>query len=210
MERLKESLKQFLTTQHKVDEELFERLALKQEPSVLFITCADSRISLITHTKPGEMFVVRNVANVVPPYSLGLAGEAAAVEYGVSVLRVEDIIVCGHTRCGGVKAVFEKEQSSELPAVRSWLEHLEITRRIVLENFADLSPAERWEKAVEVNVMAQLSNLRTHPAVASAMHGGRLTLHGWIYDIARGSVSAFDPIEERFLPITMDDNASAL
>jgi carbonic anhydrase len=209
--RLTAGLKQFLSTVHASERELFERLAQRQDPTVMFITCADSRVSpsLITQTKPGELFVLRNMANIVPPYSSDLDGEAAAVEYAVGVLKVRDIIVCGHSGCGGVKAALAGN-SDELPAVNEWLRHAEMTRRIVQEHFSGLAEEDQLRAAVEVNVMSQLSNLRTHPAVASAMVGGRLRLHGWVYDIGMGSVSAFDSAHERFVSLTDPQAATAV
>lgn len=204
IERLKAGLLQFLHTVHASERELFQSLATRQDPSVLFITCSDSRISpsLITQTKPGELFVLRNVANIVPPYTSDLDGEAAAVEYAIKVLGIRDVIVCGHTNCGGVKAALDREGLDKLPAVAEWLRHADLTREIVEEHFSDLGPTERMRQAVEVNVMAQLSNLRTHPAIASAIIGNRVELHGWVYDIGEGRVCAFDIERQEFMPLT--------
>jgi carbonic anhydrase len=208
--RLKQGLRQFLHTVHASERELFERLAQRQDPKVLFVTCADSRIgpALITQTKPGELFVLRNVANIIPPYSTDLDGEAAAVEYAVAALGVTDIIVCGHSGCGGIKAALDEGATEGLPAVHEWLRHTELTRRIVREHFADLDGDSRWARAVEVNVMAQLSNLRTHPSVASAMMGNKLELHGWVYDIGSGNVSAFDAEQGQFVTLMADPQSA--
>jgi carbonic anhydrase len=208
--KLKDGLHQFLHTVHASERDLFERLAGGQDPSVLFVTCSDSRISpsLITQTKPGDLFVLRNVANIVPPYTADLDGEAAVVEYAISVLKVSDVIVCGHTQCGGMEAVLDPEKVADLPAVKEWLRHADLTRRLIANHFAELDGPQRVRQAVEVNVMAQLANLRTHPAVAIALKGNALELHGWVYDIAHGTVSAFDTETDTFIPITGEQPAA--
>jgi carbonic anhydrase len=181
----------------------FERLADGQRPQALFITCSDSRVNpnLITQTGPGELFILRNAGNLVPPYGPSPGGEAAAVEYAVAALKVTDVIVCGHSRCGVMEALLDPEKVRDLPAVSAWTARAEATRRVLREKHRDLPPDVLWEAAVRENVLVQLENLRTHPAVAAALSVGRLTLHAWVYQIETGQVLAHDPAQGTFAPL---------
>lgn len=183
--------------------EFFERLASGQNPETLFITCSDSRINpnLITQTGPGDLFIVRNAGNIVPPHSTVNSGEAATIEYAVAVLKVQDVIICGHTYCGVMHGMLHPESLTELPAVTAWLTHVEATRRIVKENYAHLDGQALLTAAVEENVLVQLENLRTLPSVASRLARRDLRLHGWVYKIDTGEVFAYDPERGQFLPL---------
>jgi carbonic anhydrase len=184
-------------------ESLFRQLGEGQSPGVLFITCSDSRINpnLLTQTEPGELFLLRNAGNLVPPRGSGPSGEAATVEYAVAHLKVRDVIVCGHAKCGAVAGLLNPGSLDGLPAVRSWLGYadgvVEATDRLAAADPA----ADRLEIAVERNVLKQLDNLRTHPAVADALAAGRLRLHGWVYQFETGAVTAHDPSAARFVPV---------
>jgi len=179
-------------------------LASGQQPSTLLITCSDSRIvpHLLTQTEPGELFVLRNAGNLVPPYTAEHSGEAATVEYAVQVLKVQDIVVCGHSHCGAITGVLRPEILDGLPAVEKWLEHADMVRQEILEQGAvpeagdDLLTA-----AVKANVLVQLGHLRTYPAVAAAKAAGSLALHGCFYRFETGEVTAFDNAIGRFVPI---------
>lgn len=184
--------------------ELFEPLANGQQPLALFITCSDSRIdpNLVTQTAPGELFVIRNAGNLVPAYGTICGGEAATVEYAISVLKVNDIVVCGHSHCGAMSGLLNPDSVATLPAVRSWLSHAESTRRILEESYrVNGDPQTRLLAAVEMNVLVQLDNLRTHPCVAAAIQRGELNLHGWVYKFEIGQVLAYVPSERQFLPL---------
>ena len=180
--------------------ELFERLAIEQRPEALFITCSDSRINpnLLTQTEPGELFIVRNAGNIVPPYGTVLGGEAATIEFGVAGLGVKDIIICGHSHCGAMKGLLNPPPVDEYPALRAFLAHAEATRRILKENYAHLEGEELLEAAVEQNVLVQLENLRTHPVVAARLARGALRLHGWVYKFETGEVWSYDSEEGHF------------
>lgn len=183
--------------------DLFERLSQGQNPEVLFITCSDSRIdpNLVTHTDPGDLFVLRNAGNIVPAYGASNGGETATIEFAVDGLKVTDIVVCGHSHCGAMKGLLHPEYVSEMPAVASWLKHAETTRRIVKSKYAALSGEDLLQATVEENVLSQIENLQTHPAVAVALAGDKLKLHAWVYDIASGEVHAFDPEQEQFAAV---------
>lgn len=185
--------------------ELFERLVRGQRPMALFITCSDSRInpSLITQTEPGELFIMRNAGNIVPPYgAANHGGEAATIEFALGVLEIPDIIVCGHSHCGAMKALIDDPAKlNDLPATKAWLGNAEATRRIIHEMYTHLEGNARVTACVEENVLVQMENLRTHPLVASGLARGALRLHGWVYKFETGEVFAFDPREEQFLPL---------
>jgi carbonic anhydrase len=201
MQRLVEGIHQFQKDVFTSQRQLFERLAGGQKPLALFITCSDSRIDpcLLTQTQPGELFVLRNAGNIVPPYGQGAGGEAATIEYAVCALRVKDIIVCGHSHCGAMNGLLHTEQLGELPAVRQWLTHAEATARIMKENYQHITEAvPRLTATVEENVLVQLENLRTHPSVAAALARDELKLHGWVYKFETGQVFGYDPRQGQF------------
>ncbi len=182
---------------------LFEQLAKGQHPETLFITCSDSRIdpNLLTRSKPGELFILRNAGNIVPPYGSGSGGEAATIEFAVAALGVRDVIVCGHSHCGAMKGLLQPEQTASLPALASWLSHAETTRRIIRDNYGHLDGERLLTAAIEENVLVQLENLRTHPAVASRLRRGDLHLHGWVYKIETGEVFAYDVDSGQFVKL---------
>ncbi|MEV7286169.1 carbonic anhydrase [Streptomyces sp. NPDC093252] len=165
--------------------EEFAELAQGQSPQVLFITCSDSRVvpALITGARPGELFELRTAGNIVPPYaSERPTGEAATIEYAVQVLGVRDLVVCGHSHCGAVGALVRGDDLDAVPAVRDWLGHAAGEPRS--GDPADPTVAD----AVQHHVLAQLLRLRSYPCVESGLAEGRLTLHGWYYEVHTGAV----------------------
>ena len=177
--------------------DLFERLALSQRPEALFITCADSRIdpNLLTQSDPGELFICRVIGNVVPPYPGAIGGVSATIEYAAAVLRVAEIIVCGHTDCGVMKAALHPEAVRKYPSIAAWLRYVGVEER-------QANPSGEFLLALaERNVVAQLKNLRTHPAVAARLKEGDLTLTGWVYHIGPGTVTTWDEERGQFLEI---------
>ena len=175
-------------------QELFERLALGQLPEALFITCADSRIDpcLLTQTKPGELFICRVIGNVVPPYPDALGGVSATIEYAVGVLCVPEVIVCGHTDCGVMRGALNPEALEAYPNVTAWLRYVKVERR-------EPKPSADFLLALaEDNVAAQLKNLRSHPTVAARLERGDLALHGWVYHIGPGTVTAYNEASRKF------------
>jgi len=182
--------------------ELFEQLSQGQDPNVLFITCSDSRIdpNLITQTEPGELFVIRNAGNIIPPFGAANGGEGAAVEYAIHALGVEHIIVCGHSQCGAMKGLLHKEKLAEMPLVYDWLMHAEATRRLVQENYRSYSNEEMLEIAIAENVLTQIENLKTYPVVRSRLYQGNLFIYGWVYMIETGEVLAYDDKTHSYIP----------
>lgn len=205
MQRLIQGIHTFQEETFKPLHQLFERLAEGQSPETLFITCSDSRIdpNLLTKSKPGDLFIIRNAGNIIPAHSAAHnGGEAATIEFAVSVLGVKDIIICGHSHCGAMKAILHPETITELPILTSWLGHAETTRRIVKDNYQHLEGDKLLTATTEENVLVQLENLRTLPAVASRLVKGDLHLHGWVYKIETGEVFAYDPAVGQFTSVT--------
>jgi carbonic anhydrase len=179
----------------------FEQLANGQTPATLFITCSDSRIvpELLTQTDPGELFVLRNAGNLVPPYSVGLGGEAATIEYAVNVLKVQEIVVCGHSHCGAIMGLMRPETLKNLPCVENWLQFASQARQEILEKVDERQPAcDMLMAAIKCNTLVQLGHLRTYPAVAAALERGQLTLHAWYYRFETGEVLVYDDTTDKF------------
>lgn len=181
--------------------ELFNRLADGQEPDALFVTCSDSRIDpcLVTQTNPGDIFVLRNAGNIIPPYGASNGGEAAAVEFAVSGLGVKDIIVCGHSQCGAISGLLNPEKLRNLPTVAEWLRCASATKQIVEEKYADTTGDDLMAAAIKENVLVQLDNLRTHPSVASKLSQGKLKLHAWVYTFENGRMFSYDADQQKFV-----------
>ncbi|HEX8430500.1 MAG TPA: carbonic anhydrase, partial [Longimicrobium sp.] len=166
------------------DPDCFTNMAARHEPHYLWIGCSDARVpaNVVTRTDAGEMFVHRNIANLVVPTDHNLL---AVLQYAVEVLRVQDVIVCGHEGCGGVRAALGE---TPLPAVDAWLEHVRVASRVHAAELAALPDEDaRWRRLVSLNVMEQVSSLSRLPIVRAAWaRGDTLRLHGLVYDIADG------------------------
>lgn len=203
MHRLIEGIHRFQENVFRSEREMFERLARGQSPETLFITCSDSRINpnLLTGTKPGELFILRNAGNIVPAFGALKGGEAATVEYAVTVLGVQDIIVCGHSGCGAISALLDPATIEGLPAVKDWLVYAEATRQIVRTSYGGLAVEDQINVAVQENVLVQIEHLRTHPAIAARLARADLGLHAWVYKIATGEVFAYDSEVGQFSPV---------
>ena len=212
MQKLVQGIHHFQESVFRQQTELFQQLVHGQRPLALFITCSDSRIdpNLLTQTEPGELFIMRNAGNIVPPYGAVQGGESATIEYAVAVLKVDDIIVCGHSHCGAMNGLLFPAQVEKLPAVRAWLNHAEATARIIAENYQHIDePQARLTATVEENVLVQLENLRTHPSVAAALARGDLKIHGWVYKFETGQVFAYDPSSGQFQTLAQSSPAAS-
>lgn len=203
MDHLLSGLHQF-HTQFGREKEFYSKLAGGQHPSVLFIGCSDSRVdpSIITQSGLGELFVMRNAGNIVPCYGASNGGEPATIEYAVSALGVRDIVVCGHSGCGAIQAMLNPDSMEKLPLVRGWLNHAEATRRIIVENYANLTGEDQLAAAVSEHVLVQIENLQTHPAVAVKLQRGEVTLHAWVYQMTSGEVWAYSSDDGKFTALT--------
>jgi carbonic anhydrase len=180
--------------------ELFEELGKGQKPLALFITCSDSRIlpDLLAQTGPGELFVLRNAGNIVPPHGAGSGAEAATIEYAIVQLHVREVILCGHSRCGAMHGLLQPAALAKLPSVAGWLEY---SRAILPEARQADGEDAQLALAIEKNVLLQLEHLKTHPSVQAALEARTLRLHGWVYHFEKGQVDAYDPLTGRFVPL---------
>src|SRR5262245_16580992 len=166
----------------------FERLATDgQSPDTLFITCSDSRIvpNLITSSEPGDLFIVRNVGNIIPPFEADdLPAEGAAIEFAVGVLGIQEIVVCGHSSCGAMKALIANKEI-ELPSLRGWLEHAK-SNALIGTNPSPTAVAK-------ANVLQQVQHIATYPVVKEKAAVGNVHLHAWFYDVGTGQLDAWNP-----------------
>lgn len=180
----------------------FENLSKGQTPHTLFITCSDSRVvpNLLTQTAPGEIFLVRNAGNIVPPYGASRGGEEAAIEFAVDGLKVTNIVICGHTQCGAMAALLTPEKLDSLPAMKNWLQHASATKKRI-----DILSENKERSLIEViqeNIIVQADNLKTHPAVSAALLMNRVRIYGWVYHFESGRVDIYDPQQRIFIPST--------
>jgi carbonic anhydrase len=174
-----------------------------QNPHTLFITCADSRIDpeLLTQSGPGQIFVTRNIGNLVPAYGEMMGGVSAVIEYAVSGLNVSHVVICGHTDCGAMKALLHPEKLETMPTVKSWLRNAHAALSVV--RASEQEPPENLilDALTEQNVLLQMNHLRTHPSVAGKVANRKMTISGWVYDIAHGTVRIHSEAEGKFLPL---------
>jgi len=178
-------------------------LANHQKPHTLFVTCSDSRImpSDLTQSAPGELFHCRVVGNLIPAHGNSAGGVTSAIEYSVMVLGIKNIIVCGHSDCGAMRAFSHPEKLEELKAVRSWIEHADSAVAMAREHHAHLDGDEFLAALSKENVISQVQHLKTHPCVASRLRKGTLQIFGWYYDIGQGTIEQFDETSESFMPL---------
>ncbi len=205
IKRLVDGVKRFRADAYPERQSMFARLAKEQRPQTLFIACADSRIvpELITQTQPGELFVCRNIGNIVPAYGEMMGGVSAVVEYACTALEVTDIIVCGHSDCGAMKALLNPEDPmlTRMPTVTSWLRNAMAARSVLDATQPDLGGGPRLQALIEQNVRTQIAHLGTHPSVAGRLATGKLAIHGWVYGIETGSITTMQGVQGRFVPL---------
>ncbi len=207
MQKLLDGIQRFQADGFAKNQKLFETLIEGQKPLALFITCSDSRIdpNRLTDSQPGELFILRTSGNIVPPFGSMIAGEAATIEYAVTALNIRDIIICGHSHCGAMSGLIDPESVEDMATVKEHLEHAQSALRIVDEKHSQLGDSEiRLARTIEENVLLQLENLRSHPAVADALARGEMQLHGWVYKFETGEVFIFHHETNTFLPIEGD------
>ncbi len=203
MERLFNGYMKFMAEDFERHRDLFQEISRKQNPHTLFIGCSDSRVvpNLITQTDPGELFIVRNIANIVPPYrqTEEYVATTSVIEYAVLALKVDTIVVCGHSNCGGCAALnLPPERLDHLPHVRKWLEVSREVKGRVDRLMTGDSPEEREWLTEQVNVLVQMKNLLTYPYVAERYRQGNLNIHGWHYIIETGEIYNFNDDTQLF------------
>lgn len=205
MKRIIDGVLKFQREVYPSQKALFQQLSNAQRPQAMFIGCSDSRVvpELFTQQGPGDLFVVRNAGNIVPPYAVAPGGVTASIEYAVAVLGVPDIVVCGHSGCGAMTAILRgSEQLEALPEVARWLHFADAARHVVAERHAMADDETKLNALVRENVLAQLDNLLTHPVVAKAIQSKEVRLHGWVFEIATARVMTYDAQTEEFIPLS--------
>lgn len=189
-------------------QELFQRLSNEgQNPHTLFITCSDSRVlaELITQSQPGDLFVVKNVGNIVPSSDVvgSTNSTAAAIEFAVRTLKVKDVVICGHSQCGAMNALLHGlDEEPEMPHLKEWLDLATPVKKLIDKDYKYIT--DREEKIIaagEENVLFGLENLKTYPIVQQRIEEGTLRLHGWFFKIATAEMFAYDQDSQQFLPI---------
>jgi len=211
MQQLFEGVHKFRSAEFGNYRKLFRKLSQEgQNPHTLFITCSDSRVlaELITQSKPGDLFVVKNVGNIVPTASVrgDTNSTAAAIEFAVETLRVSDIVICGHSQCGAIAAMLsDKPVSSSTPHLRDWLNLAAPVLDTLKKNYTHLhDAAARETAAAQENVLFALDNLHSYPCVQERLMGGTLRLHGWFFRIATAEMHAYDPETRQFTPLVSE------
>jgi carbonic anhydrase len=202
MDKIIKGVCRFRTEIFPAKQALFQELAKGQSPSAVVISCADSRVDMqmITQSEPGELFCFRNAGNIVPPYGAVLGAASATIEYAMEALEIPNIIVCGHSDCGAMKGVLKHDLAERMPTVAGWLRFAEVPRQLALQNH-HASEQAQLDTLVRENVLTQLAHLRTHPAVAVRLARGAVRLHGWVYDIESGEITAYDRASGRFVQL---------
>lgn len=202
-----DGFKRFQETYFGTNKALFTELKQGQKPSALVIACSDSRVdpAILTNCEPGDLFVVRNVANLVPPYEkgAGLHGVSTALEFGVRSLEVEHIIVLGHRKCGGIHALMQDgTPDSKGEFIGNWVNIARRAKERVLVDLPDASAAERVYACEEQSILVSLENLMTFPWLRERVEQGKLTLHGWLFDLEHGKLVAYNPDSRTFESLT--------
>ncbi len=181
---------------------LFEQLSKGQNPDTLFITCADSRIipSLITQAYPGDLFVIRNIGNIIPPFP-SQSSEAGGIEYALNELNIKDIIICGHSQCGAMKGLLMPNIAERLPAVASWLSHSDSVLQKMHEDRTELitDPEVKLSIATQKNILLQIEHLKTYPVIAKKLANNELTIHGWLYEFESGKMFIYESRSKKFI-----------
>ena len=207
-EKLKDGVRQFRTNVYSEQAEAYKKAAREpQRPHTLIVACADSRVDVetITSSGPGDVFITRNIGNMVPAYGEMLGGVSAVIEYAVSALHVQHVVVCGHSDCGAMKALLKPESTDGMPTVKSWLRNGKAALHIAESVHSKESGRELLSVLTEQNVLMQLAHLKTHPSVAGAIARGELTVSGWVYDIGSGEVRIAEDGSQDFEPVTLTE-----
>jgi carbonic anhydrase len=207
--KLKAGIRKFRTEVYPKNKEMYlQAVREPQRPHALFITCADSRLDpeLLTQSGPGDIFVTRNIGNMVPAYGEMMGGVSAVVEYAVTGLKVQHVVICGHSDCGAMKALVRPDSLEEMPAVTNWMKNAAAAMSVAKSMMKpEERPSEFVKRVTEENVLLQLQHLRTHPSVAGAMARGELTISGWVYDIGKGEVRITEDGGREFHPVRIED-----
>ena len=181
------------------EKELIARLAREgQKPKTMFIGCSDSRVvpELLYGARPGDLFVLRNIANIVPPFGTAHESVGAALEYAVNHLKIAHLVICGHTDCGGLKALDGHVDALAEPALAQWIKFAREAQTRV--DRRGIEPARRHRAIVEQNIVLQIEHAASYPAVFKALKENRFELHGWLYDIHGPRVYSYNSATKQF------------
>ncbi len=208
LERLKAGVRRFQLEVHAENADVYRRAAdHPQRPHTLVIACSDSRVDVeaITGAGPGEVFVTRNIGNMVPAYGEMPGGVSAVIEYAISALKVQHVVICGHSDCGAMKALLDPASTESLPAVRTWLHNAQAALQVATSGSQpEDGPTETMRRLTEQNVLMQMLHLKTHPAAAGAIARGALTVSGWVYDIGSGGIRIAEDGSREFVPVAAE------
>ncbi|AWN75269.1 carbonic anhydrase [Legionella anisa] len=203
--RLMLGVRQFQNDSFKQMQEIFKELSIGQKPEILFITCSDSRLmpNLLTQTKPGELFTIRNVGNIIPPSPIP-SSEGAGLVFALNELdSIKDIIICGHSHCGAMKGLLTPNLKERLPEVASWLTH----SHSVLKQMNDANMLDdrdftlKVNHATKLNILLQIEHLKSYPLIAEKLARKELNIHGWFYELETGEVLIYEPQYKKFIPM---------
>ncbi len=202
MEKIINGYLQFKESGFKERKDLFAKLSNSQSPEVLFITCSDSRIdpNLITQTEPGDLFVIRNAGNIVPPHTVESDGIVASIEFAVVALGVKHIVVCGHSNCGAMKGALNTSGLTALPKVKSWLNYCSEAVALVESREGDLM-SDELNSVTQENVFLQIRRLEQYPEISKRLAKGDIEIHGWVYEIGDGTIRYFNQEKEAFIEL---------
>jgi carbonic anhydrase len=202
MKRLLEGIVEFKRTDFEKHKELFRDIGRRQNPHTLFIGCSDSRVSpsMITNTLPGELFVVRNIANIVPPFRKAeeFLATTSAIEYAVKILNIDNIIVCGHSNCGGCASLYRSEEFfKDLPHTKRWLELTGKVKEEALKRIPD-DECLREELTEQLNIVEQMKHLLSYPFIKEKIEKNELKISGWYYIIEVGEIYNYNLDSHKF------------
>jgi len=203
LEKLKAGARQFRANVYSRNAEAYRTAASQpQRPHSLIVACADSRVDVetITSSSPGDVFITRNIGNMVPAYGQMVGGVSAVIEYAVSALKVQHVVICGHSDCGAMKALLKPESAAAMPTVRNWLDNGHAALAVA-ETLHQQRGGDLLSVLTEQNVLMQLTHLKTHPSIAGAIARKELTISGWVYDIGSGVVRVAENGSDAFIPV---------
>lgn len=202
--KLEERVRFFRKTYYKIYKQLYRSLHSGQQPEILFITCGDSRIlpHQLLHAIPGELFILRNAGNIVPPYSSGLS-EVAGIEFALKKFPIKHIIICGHSQCGAMQGALHKETLDSMPVVRSWLDYAPNSAEI---DCASANYDKLLRHISEKNVLLQMSRLKQYPGLQEQCDRNELQIHGWMYTFEEGTIDTYNSETKTYVPLCTKGN----
>jgi carbonic anhydrase len=205
VKKLIQGIVNFRKTLTKERRTLFANLALGQKPDTLFIACSDSRVvpNLFASTNPGDLFVLRNIGNLVPPFSCSCQDDSAAavIEFSVASLNVSDVVVCGHSECAAMQALAKGVDTPSCPHLESWLKYGKEALKKVREGVIIDPSLSLHNQISQTNVLQQLEHIKSYPFIKDRLEQKKLRVHGWWFDIAQADVYCYEQNINQFVLI---------